>query len=308
MKHSAAMLIVTASVCLSTTPLPFFSYECSLIDHVERRGRRGPSIVTSAAFAVLKLMAEGRTRDASPDAEVKVGLEPGAKLRGPEFAGSHVVPCPRALRVIGRLGSPDALAYLQHLKKTDIEPDPSGQVWSSGTDRTALREAQLNRIPEGRARVRFLEDTTIDTRSAAARWAVEELCDRGSRESLPFIIQHLTRVYSLAREVDGALKFCEARIDLISRDPDRIKALGSFLSVHSVGDPELFGWAINTLRDMKSARAEAEVERFADEIEDLPDAARLSKQHCGASGCRLGEWVPRGEKMRRRSGNDRYGT
>ncbi len=232
MKRSAALLIVTASVCLSTTPLPF-QHECSLIDHVGAAAGAGlPS--QSVASAVLKLIAEGRMRDASPDAEKKVGLEPGT-LRGTEFQEDVVRS--RALRVIGRLGSPDALAYLQHLKKTDIEPDPSGQVWSSA--QIGLAEAQLNRIPEGRARIRFLEDTTIDTRSAAARWAVEELCDRGSRESLPFIIQHLTRVYSLAREVDGALKFCEARIDLISRDPDRIKALGSFLSVHSAADPEL---------------------------------------------------------------------
>lgn len=273
MKHPEALLTIPALMiatllCMATTPAPFFA-ECALVDRVSAAAKAGLP-TRSVALEILERIAEGRMQSASPDLEVQVGLEAG-KLHGPEF--KHEMVRSHAVRKIGGLDLPEALAYLQNLKKSDIGPDTSGQMWSSA--QIALRQAQLNRIREEPAKVRFLEDTTTE-RGSAAWWAVQELCDRGSYQSLPFITQHIRKAYSLSQDVEHAVAFCEARMAIISRDPDRIKALGLFLSVGSgVTDPELLGWAINELRAINTPQAEAEVQRFADEIEALPDGSPL---------------------------------
>ena len=77
-------------------------------------------------------------------------------------------------------------------------------------------------------------------------------------------------------------EFCEARMAVVSRSPDRIGALGSVLRVSSgARDLRLIGWAINELRAMKSRRADAELERYADEIDALPGDASLKRELWG---------------------------
>jgi hypothetical protein len=135
----------------------------------------------------------------------------------------------------------------------------------------------LNRIPDEPAKVGFLEDITHE-KSAAAWWAVNELCERGSYRSLAFIREHIRRAYSLPEDAKQQSEFCEARIRVVSRNPDRIKALGSFLSVsEGVTDTDLVGWAIRKLQAMKSARADAELKRYAKEIDDLPEDSPLKR-------------------------------
>jgi hypothetical protein len=80
------------------------------------------------------------------------------------------------------------------------------------------------------------------------------------------------------------IAFCESRMAIISRNPDRIKALGSFLTTSTgVTDSELLGWALNQLRNIGSPQAEAEAQRFADEIENLPDGSTLKNALWNAS-------------------------
>ena len=57
----------------------------------------------------------------------------------------------------------------------------------------------------------------------------------------------------------------------IARDPDRIKALGSVLSVSNGADQEdLIRWASNQRSEMRSPKADAELKRFMTEIERVP--------------------------------------
>jgi hypothetical protein len=240
-----------------------------LLDRVGAAAKVGlPS--RSVALEILERIAEGRMKGASYDLEAQVGLEAG-QLHRPEFKVEEVRSY--ALRRIGELDLPEALVYLQNVKKGDLEPDMSGQMTSAA--QIALREAQFNRISDEPAKIRFLEDTTSE-KGAAASWAVNELCNRGSYQSLPFIREQIRRTLSLARDVDHANRFCDARMGVVSRDPDRTKALGTLLSVaNGVSDSELIGWAINELNDMNSIRADAEVQRYAHEIDSLPDGSTL---------------------------------
>jgi hypothetical protein len=128
----------------------------------------------SIALEILERIAEAHLEGAVPGLEVQVGLKPG-QLRGTEFKDATVRA--HALRIIGQLDLPDALTYLQNLERSGIGPDSSGQIWPAA--QIALHQAQLNRIGDEPAKIRFLEDATGE-RSSAASWAVEELCNRGS--------------------------------------------------------------------------------------------------------------------------------
>src|SRR5579871_3158350 len=83
----------------------------------------------------------------------------------------------------------------------------TGMLWPAA--QVALRQAQLNGVPDESGRIRFLESTTGE-KSAAAWWAVQVPCDQGRQEALPFIRDHIRRVYSLTRDVEQAITFCEA--------------------------------------------------------------------------------------------------
>jgi len=73
--------------------------------------------------------------------------------------------------------------------------------------------------------------------------------------------------------------FCEGRMGVVSRNPDQLKALGSFLSVSGgFTDLDLIGWAISKLEAMKSPRADAELERYAKEIDALPEDSTLKRE------------------------------
>jgi hypothetical protein len=269
------MLLVAAALgCGATTPYPGQA-ECGVLDRVVEAAAANPSM-RPAALEIFERIAEERMVAAAVDIETKVGFRAG-ELHISNYRAYEVRSC--ALRDIAKLDMPEALAYLESLKREQFDDRRFGrQVWSSAE--IALREAQLNRLPDESAQVRFLENTTAE--KTAAWWAVQELCNRGSYQSLPFIRQHITTRVIVSQNVDRDIRFCQQRMDLISRDPDRVKALASLLSVRSgLIDSELLGWAINQLRDMNSPRADAELDRFADEIDDLPDGSSRKNELWG---------------------------
>ena len=78
--------------------------------------------------------------------------------------------------------------------------------------------------------------------------------------------------YSIQRNLPGKegeheLRFCEVRIRVANRYPDRAKALGSVLSTDTSSDDErLIRWAIDKLAAMHSPGADAELQRFSTEL------------------------------------------
>jgi hypothetical protein len=267
MKYATALLVATLSICTATI-LPPYRVQCFLVDRVAAAAKDGiPGHL--AALELLERLAVGRIEGASPDLEASVGLEAG-QLHKPEFKVREV-----RLHAIQRIGDvllPEALTFLQKLTKDDLGPDISGSLWPAA--QIALHQAQLNRLPDEPAKIRFLEDATSE-RGPAASWATNELCERGSYESVGFIRTSIRRRNPTPRG-EADITYCEARMAVISRDPDQIKALGSFLSVANGGtDNDLLGWAINRLHDINSARADAEVQRYAREIDSLPEGSSL---------------------------------
>lgn len=272
MKLKTAILIGTWSLrlCIATS-LPPFAGECTLLDRVSEAARP-QSPTAEAALKILELVALGRMDSADAQLETRIGLKAG-QVRGSDFRSETVRE--HALRKIADIDLPQALDFLQGLKKEDLEPDGSARIWP--TVSIALHQARLNRISGELAKIAFLEDT-VGERNAAIEWAIQELCDRGSYSSLP-IIRRSLRADTSAPETERQIGYCEARVSLLSRNPDRITALGSFLSVNEGStDRWLIVWAVNQLYSMKSDRADGELKRYLADLDGaLPstvDAAR----------------------------------
>jgi hypothetical protein len=211
----AMVLLGAAAPCMATSPMPG-SIECAVLSRVATAGKGGAP-AGPLALEVLERVAEGRMESASNDLEAKVGLQAG-QLRTAAYKSEIVRSC--SLREIGQMGTPEALEFLRNLKKADIlGPDPSGHIWSSA--QIALHEAELNQLADEPAKVHFLEDTTVE-KSGAAWWAVQELCNRGSIKSLPYIRQYLATRVIIPQDVERNLRSCEERMDIVSLDPDRV--------------------------------------------------------------------------------------
>jgi len=261
-------LSITA-VCWSQDA-PLFYPQISSLDHMLALTRTRSQAGTTA-LELLELVALGRTSAVPPGAETQVGLPPG-ELQTPFFADPGVRQ--RAINNLGRCGMPEALEFLKNLKPADLSEDKSRIFWT--TARVALKTSLLDRIEDPQAKTQFLMSTLAeegDGRTSVAFWAGGQLCDRGGTAALPLIRRSLKNTWSGARG-DEAAAYCEARMQVIARDPDRVRALGSVLTVDDgTATAELAQWAVSQLELMHTPQADAELDRFANELDRLPQGS-----------------------------------
>jgi hypothetical protein len=253
---------------LATTPAPY-SGHCAVLDRVSAAAVGAGT--RAIAIETLERLAMGNAGSVGPDADGALGLAPGT-LEREGFSDPPVRAC--ALRSIGRTGLDEAVDFLANLTQADFRQDPSQRVWP--TAQVALRDAQMRRIQDPQRRIEFLEGILAsmpDGRGSLAAWAVDELCNRGAQTSLPVIQRAIRSAWSGQYGLDE-IEFCEARIRVVTTNPDRAGAIGSVLTVaNGTANARLVGWAANELNSMQTPAADAELDRFAREIDGLPDAS-----------------------------------
>jgi hypothetical protein len=269
MRYWAAALVGISlpGLCLADKPAPN-AEQCAALE--KALSTAGTQSGKASIIRMIEEVALGRTDSINPEAETEAGLAPGT-VHQQVFADPGVRAC--ALRTIGRSDLPEAVDFLGRLRPEDVGPDQTQMVWPAA--QVALREAKLRRIADAGARTEFLEHTVTERHDAVSNgavtwWAVDELCNSGSQPSLPVLQESIRRTYSGQRGEDE-VEFCEARIRVVLRNSDRVKALGSVLNV--AGDTtntRLIWWAVNQLGSMRSVGADAELDRFARELEGLP--------------------------------------
>jgi hypothetical protein len=251
--------------------LPPFAVECAAVQRIAVAASSAQT--KSMAMDALEKIAMGNPPSIEAGNEGALGLEEGT-LRGQDkqFGRPTVRVC--ALRGIGRTASDEAIDFLAKLSPDALGPDPSQRVWPAA--QVALRDAQIRRIPDPQRKIEFLDGILAgmpDGRGSVAAWAVNELCDRGSQTSLPVIQRALRSTWSGQYGLDE-IEFCEARIRVVTSNPDRARAIGSILTVaNGTANARLVGWAVNELNSMQTPAADAELDRFAREIERLPEAS-----------------------------------
>jgi len=136
----------------------------------------------------------------------------------------------------------------------------------------------MSRIADPQAKIEFLRNTLTSKTAATPRWwVVEELCNRGAAVALPDIRASIKKRLS-GSDAQSEIEFCEARVQVLGRDPDRARALGSvFGSVVSLENTlegqKLLHWAMQQLIPMRSPDADAELDRIADRLDVLAKGA-----------------------------------
>jgi hypothetical protein len=260
MNHKAAFLLlfIIPGLCSATTVI--FGWECGLLNRVASVAR-SQSDVNATALQLLEAVAKGRTESIDDAQERRAGLVPG-QLREKEFNDEYIREF--ALQKIGESGIPEALVFLVTLKRTDLRSDAPEELWR--TSQIALANARLNGIASTQSKVEFLMGTLG---TIADSWAVEELCNRGVLQSLPGVMASIRRSYgSHEQRSDDEIAFCEARMQVIARDPDRVRALETVLDAvltlhHNAEGRRLLNWAMYQLDAIHSADGDAALDRFA---------------------------------------------
>ena len=217
----------------------------------------------AAALETLQDIAEGKPKEVIVGAALRAGLEvrPARSL--------YEYPCGRAYAMdrIGASGLPEAIEYLRTMTIARVGPDGTQSIYPAS--QVALQKALLRQETDPERQVAFLEEQLAKPAvGEVASWAVEELCNRGNTSSLP-VIQKMVKGWWTGPRGEEQIRWCEARMEIVNRDPDRAKALGSALSLRKL-------WAIHNsggrrgsssqLRDMNSDEADAVIDRFLAQI------------------------------------------
>jgi hypothetical protein len=255
--------------------VPLYFGQTSRLDRIFALTREH-SQTGATALELLELVALGRTSSIRAGTETLVGLMP-SELHQPAYDQASVRVY--ALLKIGECALPEALEFLKNLKRADLGEDTTQMIWPNA--RVALSNALVSRITDPHARIEFLVKTLSgegDGRSLVAFWAVNLLCDQGTSTALPLIRRSFKSSWSGERG-EEAIAFCETRMEVVSRDPDRVKALRSVLTVDGAVSDELLRWAVYQLGSIHSPDADAELNRFAKELgklrEGSPEYARF---------------------------------
>jgi hypothetical protein len=273
-------LMIFATISLSSAETDLMAPMRYALDTVLEAAKPG-SERAHLALTMLERIAMGQSDLIEDGWEVAVGLSPG-RLRervlgkaafGDPYARAY------AFEKIGECALPEALEFLTNVAPADLAPDETGHLWPAS--QVGLTTAHLIRAADETQRVEILRAAL---KTAASAWAEEELCNRGALLALADVKQMMRQRWSGKRGEDAAA-FCESRMQVIVRDPDRVKALtsvfGSFISM--VGTYEgrrLLSWAIDELAIIGGPQAKASLEGFRAEIERIlktdPDAPHLA--------------------------------
>ena len=273
MKHRANLFLILniAALCRANEPSPYFR-EFARLDRIF--ALTGSHSQTGAmALELLQLVALGRTSAVPAGAETKVGLAPG-ELQQAIFAEASVRVY--ALQRIGECDLPEALEFLKNLKRVDLGEDTTQMIWPNS--RVALTNALLHRIRDPEARTEFLVNALKqgEGRGLVVHWASQQLCDQGTSTALPLIGRSIRNNWP-GPHGEEELAFCESRIKVVARDPDRVKALGSVLTLDNPGSDRLIRWAVAQLDSMHSPSADAELDRFADQLGKLREGPQYER-------------------------------
>jgi hypothetical protein len=240
----------------------------------------------SAALGVLEQIAKGDNQNIAAERGQQLGLTP-ADLQHPVYGSVVVRGC--ALRSLGRTGLPEAADFLRNFSLSDAAGDKSQTLWPAA--QIAVREALLSGITDAGSRAAFLENVLKEPHDAISKggvmlWALEELCDAGATSALPTIRQTLSDLWTGHPFAQDEAVFCEDRVQVLTRDPDRARALGSvFGSIASLeSTPEgkrIIQWASLQLIPLHSPSADAELERIAGDLavqaKNFPKDAELAE-------------------------------
>jgi len=252
-----AACLVLAQACPGST-----TYSATLTKALDQACRAAIEDKSrSEALETIEAVIEGRPIEAINAAAQRAGLKGYFPQKTMWSDGYRRY----ALEVLGRTGLQEALDYLSALTPQTIGRDDALSLLPQA--KIELKKALLRRQVGSSQQIAFLRAELASPLSRhTAHWAVNELCDRGDVDSIGAIRQFLEDKY---RQQSGdPIASCKSRMDIVNSHPDRARALGSALRLDTPSPGNsLIGWAVEQLIAMESPAADAELERYATEVE-----------------------------------------
>lgn len=291
-----AILILGTTLIVRGNSLPPFYGECSFIDRVAAAAKSSATR-QSQLLEILERFAEGRPQEIEEALTVEF-RNPGEDVASYSFRNPTVRA--HAMAKIGEIGTPEAIDYLTKVTQEAIGQNDSHEIWRAR--QIALRRARLAQVTSGVGKIAFLEAILVEDHDAVSSsavdfWAVNELCDRNAQSALPEI-QKNRKKHNPSEDVDEEYTFCRERMQVLSRDPDRLRALESaLLPVRTnVVNVRLIGWCVSQLEQMQTAEADAVLQKYAIELRRAPhDSTVLQSMPSLADQI---EWVLRSRHRR----------
>jgi hypothetical protein len=240
-----------------------FPLERALIDRISDAARSGQSI--ELATRLLQDIALRReTLEGAELARLGIQAELSSLSLGEAFVRSY------ALEKLGEMATSGSETFLSQLAPGDLGEDSSGQVRSAA--RIAYWICRLRRESDPAKQLSILEDVLFEKRdpvtdSSVESWAVNELCNRGVRSSLPKIINSIKK-RDPYKSGDDEVRFCEMRVNAIADHATRLEAFNSVLQ--GPDDPfedlRLKRWAIDGLIGLNSTSARDVITRYLQQL------------------------------------------
>jgi hypothetical protein len=253
------------------------------------------SVLRSEATELLMRIALGRAAQNATSGEL-TRLLPGG-LHADWLTRDVVRAC--AIERLAKIGTADAVTFLDTLRIEDVAPDPSHEVWSAV--RIGRQAVILNRLSNPQERNAHLERILKSPPkgiggSEVVSWAIDNLCESASFASLDLLTRTIRKRDSSERG-DQEAQFCVARMELISQHPDRLSAFRAVLSLKYLPpDDRLVTWAITLLRRTRTPEADQELKRAVENIESLRRTIKSPEEHSRLNRMRWAiepEWQPR---------------
>ncbi len=217
--------------------------------------------LSAAAFHFLRVVGEGRADELSPDLlaafSYRKDLFFPRQLAGAEMRGL-------AFQQIGRLATPEALAYLENIdlaRFPAVEDQPIARSVPWG-----IFLARAARIPDSQRRWEFYAETLRHPPEGLGRdgplaMAYRGLCSEGALSFLPDVEVYLRR--ENAQTAGPRTQRCKEMMHLVATHPSRPAGLEAALYTNSrVPEEDLRGWAIQELGDIHTQESRAILERF----------------------------------------------
>ncbi len=266
--HLACVLVFPGALSCTTIEPGF--RECKVLDAVSLDARTESK--RPIALRVLTQMARGDGSAIGPSVEQELGLPEGY---APKSAINLPVTRSCAIRSLGRTGLPEAVEFLKTITLADAGSDPH-VIWPSV--QIALREAVLTGIRSPQDRAVFLEGVLKEhhdnvSNVAVNNWAIVKICDEGLIDAWPTARGWLERMWGSDPGGQDEIRDLEARLQIASRDSNRARAIGSafdsFVQLAGTNEGQrLLEWAVDTLADMHTAGADAELDRIYTQLQD----------------------------------------
>ncbi len=231
-----------------------------LLDQVMAQARENPKL-GEAAFHFLRVVGEDRKDEITPELlsafTYRKDLFPLLLLSDPRVRA-------QAFERIGRLATPEALAYLESI---DLARFPSVE------DQDIIRSislgiflAQATRIPDAQRRWEFYAETLRHPPEGLGRdgplaMAYRGLCSEGALGFLPDIEAHVRRENTQTAE--HRFQRCKEMMHLVATHASRAAGLEAALYTNArVPEEDLRGWAMQELGDIHTQESRAILERF----------------------------------------------